>query len=91
MSLYQIIAAITEIKGENAYLYSKCEFYFGARFSYHTNKNNIGVERSVEPTRKEILSEIVGNERLKRGLTFELQSFFSLKLSSFIVEERYVS
>ena len=56
MSYYQMIAVTVEMGGDNAYLHNKSELDFGVHTLYHTNKDNIGVERIVEQAREEILA-----------------------------------
>ena len=50
MPHYQIMAVTPEMKGDNAYLHNEDGLDFGVRVSYHTNKENTGVEIIDEPT-----------------------------------------
>ncbi len=88
MSHYQIMAATLEMNGDNAYLHNKGGLDFGVRVSYHANEDNTGVNRIDEPATEESPAEIIANDRVKKGLKYDIPSILDLKHGHLTDEEK---
>ena len=49
MSHHQVVAAALEMYEDNAYLKNRGGLDFGVRMSFHSNRENTGVDRIMEP------------------------------------------
>ena len=79
MSHYQVMAATLEMKGDNSYLHNKGGLAFGVKVLYHASEKNTGFERIVEPTTEESSAEIIANDRVEKGLEYNVPSILNLK------------
>ena len=88
MSHYQVIASALEMDGDNAYLKNKGGLDFGVRLSFHANEDNTGVKKIVEPLEDTSAAEMVANERIKKGLKYNVPKILQLKHAKISEEEK---
>ena len=88
MSHYQVIASALEMDGDNAYLKNKGGLDFGVRLSFHANEDNTGVKKVVEPLEDTSAAEMVANDRIKKGLKYNVPNILQLKHAKMSKEEK---